>query len=320
MIRMEPRKPIYYDGLFKIEDGFNASMPIITKIIHEEFKGYTFNQHNNGDHFLDDTNRKRIVVRFESAFFHIFFHVLGPILYEYKQDKNIEVILLHPSKEKDIFHNSGLFVINVLRKYGIPYSVVQTHSIYPPIVRNFYYYEETELCGEFIRCLDEMVEGYRDLSISNDKKIYVSRQKKQNMMATQLHQMSQEEIDKLEFKDDLRIDNEEYLENLLRANGFEICTPEMFNSIEDQIKYFDKAKIIVSLSGSGLTNLLFMRKNTTIIELSTTQLLKQNIEFHFHFYLISSLFSEKIYVSVPNVTRKYDKIEKELERFIKIYD
>lgn len=320
MIRMKPLEPIYHEGLFKIEDGFNASLPIITKITDEEFKSYTFNQHNNGDHFLDDDGRKRIVVRFESAFFHIFFHVLAPILYEYEQNKNIEIILLHSSKEKDIFRSSGIFVIDVLKKYKIPYHVVQTHSIYPPIIRNFYYYQSTELCGEFIQCLDRMIDGYRDLSTSNDKKIYISRQGKQNLSVTQLHLMTKEDIDKLEFKDDLRIDNEEKLEDLLSKNGFEIFYPEMFENIEDQIKYFDKAKIILSLSGSGLTNLLFMRNNTKIIELSTLQLVRQNIEFHPQFYLIASLFSQKTYISIPNVERKYDRIEEQLKEILMLVD
>lgn len=320
MIRMNPVEPIYYDGLFKIEDGFNASRPIITKVTDKEFISYTFDQHNNGDHFSEETNKKRIVIRFNSAFFHIFTDVIAPILYEYEQDPNIEIILLHASKEKDIFNSSGFFVINFLKKYKIPFNVVQIHSKYPPVIRNFYYYETIELCGKFMQCLDNFISRYRNLSIPNNKKIYISRQRQQNVFAAQLNQMSQEEINKLDFKDDLRIDNEERLEEMLKSHGFEIYQPEMFDSIEKQIEYFDQAKIIVALSGSGLTNLIFMRNNTAIIELSTSQLVRKNIEFHYHFYLIASLFSYKTYISIPNLERKYDKIEEELERLIKIYD
>lgn len=321
MITMSPKDlPIYYEGLFKIEDGFSASKPIITQITDEEFNSYPFNYHNNGDTFQYDSERKRIVIRFESAFFHVFFHVLAPILYEYEINNNIEVILLHSSKEKDIFNNSGIFVVKVLKKYNIPYYFVQTHLVYPPVIKNFYYYEHVELCGDFIKSLDGLIDTYRDFSKPNDKKIYVSREGKQNMLGTQLYLLSDEEISQLEIKDDLRIDHEEKLEDFLIKNGFEIYTEGMFENIEDQIKYFDKAKLIVSLSGSGLTNILFLRENTKVIELSTTQLARTRVEFHFHFYLIASLFSRKTYISIPNVQRKYDKIEEELKRIIGAYD
>lgn len=313
MIRMLPAEPTYYEGTYKIEDGFNATKPIITKF--DDYESYSFDERNNTDAILHDT-KKRIVIRYDAQFFHSFFHTLAPILYEYKKDKEIEVILLQPSKEKDIFKSSGIFIIEVLRRYGIAYQVVQTHSKYPPIISNFYYYEKVELCGEFIKCLDEFVDYYRDHSLTNNKMVYVSREGKQNLLATQLDFMSQEDINKLDFTDDFRIDDEVKLEGLMESLGFEIVYTGRFKSIEEQIKFFDQVGIVVALSGSGLTNLLFMREGTKVVELSTTQLLRRNIEFHFHFYLISTIFSKKTYISVPNVDRKYDKIEGRVKEII----
>ena len=130
--------------------------------------------------------------------------------------------------------------------------------------------------------------------------------------------MTEEEKANLPFLDDLRIDNEDELEKLLRNNGFEIVDGETFTELEDQIRFFDQAKVIVALSGSGLTNSLFLREGTTVIELTTTQLVKKKIEFHYHFYLIATLFTDKLYISIPNVSRKFNKIKNEIERVLKV--
>lgn len=314
MIRYEPRDPVYYEDLHKIEDGFDAQTPQILKM-----NGYVFNEKekNNTDFFIDGFTRK-VVVRFESSFFHAFFHTLGPILYEHSKDPGVEIILLQSSKEKDAFSTSGNFITKVLRDLKIKYTVVQTHSVYPPVLNNFYYYENVELCGAYIKCLNDVINKYRDISKENNKKIYITRGKRENLSVTQVHLMTEEEKKNLPFLDDLRIDNEDELEDLLRNNGFEIVNGETFTELEDQIRFFDQAKVIVALSGSGLTNSLFLRDGATVIELTTTQLVKKNIEFHYHFYLIATIFTDKIYISIPNVSRKFDKIKNEIERMLKI--
>jgi hypothetical protein len=318
MIRQSPVDTVHYPGIYTIEDDFNAGKPIITEISKEDWnnKDFRLEKIQYADNFFEETKFKKIVVRFETNFFHSLLNTLAPILWEYKKDPDIEVILLHPSKELSAFHSTGSFVVQVLRNYNIKFSVTQIHSKYPPIFSNFYYYENIEMCGEYINILEDLISKYRNKSLPNNKKVYISRGSKQNLSVTQLHQMTKEEIEKLPYQDDLRIDDEISVENLFKKHGFEIVDTDIFKTVEDQIRFFDQVQVVAGLSGSGLTNLLFMRDKTTVIELSTIQIVRQRAEFHYHFFLIATLWANKKYISIPNISREYGKIEYDLEKML----
>jgi len=318
MIRQHPVEPVHYKSICVVEDDFNAGKPIITEILKDEWHSEEFRMRiiKHADTFMDENGLRKIVIRFETEFFHSLLNTIAPILWEYKQDPNMEVILLHTSKEISAFESSGTFIVQVLRNYNIKFSVTQTHSKYPPIMSNFYYYDKIEMCGDYINILEELFNTYRDMALPNNKKVYVTRNGHQNISATQLHLMSEEAKKELPFLNDLRIDDEVSLENLFRSYGFEIVNPKNFKTLEDQIRFFDQVEVIAGLSGSGLTNLLFMRDKTTVIELSTIQVVKQKIEFHYHFFLLATLWANKKYISVPNISREYGKIEYELKRML----
>ena len=64
-----------------------------------------------------------------------------------------------------------------------------------------------------------------------------------------------------------KILNEADLIEKLRKQGFEIINPQHYE-ILDQMKIFSEADIIISPHGSNLTNIIFCKKGTKIIELS----------------------------------------------------
>ena len=71
-----------------------------------------------------------------------------------------------------------------------------------------------------------------------------------------------------------RMDNYKYLEDFFEKYNFEIIDNinEFYAFSEnfiDQINFFNEVKTLISVSGSGLTNSLFMQKNTNLIELIT---------------------------------------------------
>ena len=69
---------------------------------------------------------------------------------------------------------------------------------------------------------------------------------------------------------ELRINNENQLENLFINIGYEsIYAPEKFKNFEEQINYFNEVKTLVAISSSGLANSLFMQPQTTLFELQT---------------------------------------------------
>jgi hypothetical protein len=70
------------------------------------------------------------------------------------------------------------------------------------------------------------------------------------------------------FQDDLRMHNESELEAFFSERGYEIIEPETkFKTIMEQIDYMRQVKTLVSVTSSGLTNMLFMKPNQTVIEI-----------------------------------------------------
>jgi len=75
-----------------------------------------------------------------------------------------------------------------------------------------------------------------------------------------------------------KILNEADLINKLRQQGFEIINPQHFE-IPEQMKIFSNAEVIVAPHGSNLSNIIFCKKGTKIIEISPklNNLYEQNI-------------------------------------------
>ena len=61
------------------------------------------------------------------------------------------------------------------------------------------------------------------------------------------------------------IDNNDEIENLMRSRGFDIVLPEK-HSVQEQAALFANARVIVAPHGAGLTNIVFCRPGTKIIE------------------------------------------------------
>jgi capsular polysaccharide biosynthesis protein len=79
-----------------------------------------------------------------------------------------------------------------------------------------------------------------------------------------------EKIDRLYVSRELairrKIINEQEIQSVLIRYGFTIFHPEKFNFLE-QVAIFSRVKYLVGTHGSGLTNLLFMGKDTSVLEL-----------------------------------------------------
>lgn len=65
--------------------------------------------------------------------------------------------------------------------------------------------------------------------------------------------------------------NNDEIEEYLKRRGFEVIQPELM-SLEEQVKSFYNAKIIIAASGAALTNIIFCRPQTKIIVLFNNKL------------------------------------------------
>lgn len=156
----------------------------------------------------------------------------------------------------------------------------------------------------------------RTANATPSKKTYLSR----NKVNVQLFEFKDQDVDSVN-KMVTRVHDEKSLEAYFKSKGFDVVCPEDFSSFEEQINYFNNVKTLVSLSGGGSLNCIFMQPQTTVIEL-TTYLTTPSIdefsdgkfiESHHHFF--SSVCHEKdiFYHSVKNEEKLSKKIIDKLE-------
>jgi capsular polysaccharide biosynthesis protein len=123
----------------------------------------------------------------------------------------------------------------------------------------------------------------------------------------------------LKFYSDLRIDNEAELEKYFEKRGVEIIYPENFKTFKDQVRFFNEVKTVISLSGSGLTNAVFMKPGTTMIEIITplTALVANSIdskkkfdgeEAIHHYYSVIAYDKNQKYLGVPNQNQSAQEV------------
>jgi capsular polysaccharide biosynthesis protein len=113
-----------------------------------------------------------------------------------------------------------------------------------------------------------------------------------------------------------RIDNEEMLIKYFASIGFEHTDQNHFANINDQIKFFYETKIVCGLTGSGLTNMLFMKDFQTVIELvslmefpgpNDLEPIKEEIH---DFYKMMAFDKKHTLINIPNMNKKHEDLTK----------
>lgn len=117
-----------------------------------------------------------------------------------------------------------------------------------------------------------------------------------------------------------RIYDENLVEKHLASYGFESVQVESMNSIKDQIKLMMSTAVLVSPSGTGLTNCLFMPDNGLMVELrveigsrgGSHRLTKEYFDF--------SAAKQHMYLAIDVQDKQGTTAVKKLDRFFKLFD
>jgi capsular polysaccharide biosynthesis protein len=162
------------------------------------------------------------------------------------RDKLDELVLLLPESYKDIdFVMGSLEPFAVKKIYFIPEgkSVLVKRLCLPAIKPHCDSYDYEKLRGIRNLYLDFFQSGkIRDIDLG--ERIYLSRRKASRK----------------------KVLNEVEVEDIMRKHGFSIVYNEDFTFLE-QIGIYSHASYLVSIHGSGLTNMLFMREGAGILEI-----------------------------------------------------
>ena len=153
--------------------------------------------------------------------------------YDKKIDSNIDNIIIGNLFLKDP-------IVTLLKKLNINKKLVNINSK-TKIFKNSYFVSNKNVrkTNDFYRLY------FMDSNLKQTKNIYISRKDSNHR----------------------KINNEDELINYLKQFDFEIYELSKLTFLE-QIKIFNQAKMIVSMHGASLTNLMFCHPQTTVVEIT----------------------------------------------------
>jgi capsular polysaccharide biosynthesis protein len=254
MFESELQKKIHATVLYESSDAIYTYDGILLKkfsihdssIINEKTKQllkykYPLNLLKNGKFKRIKSDSKTVVVTnyYWPGYFHWLTETLTKLVAVKDSLKNNTLLLPEPKFE---FHSASLkpflpekVIYLKPNEYTKPNTTIYLSYTAPPGNYNKQYINEVA---------QTIKDYYADTKIVGDDKIYISRKKALKR----------------------RIANEEAVESLLKSFGFKCVAMEDF-SFAEQVNICFNAKCLISLHGAGLTNMMFMNKNSKVVEL-----------------------------------------------------
>lgn len=289
----------------------------------------------NGASVLDlSSNAKKIIVYVNHSPYHLINDIVGDVCWFLDQSNDHEVILNVEFENHQTTtapgRDSRKYVVDILQMLSDEYKTrVSIHSLatYDAVI-----VDNLQIDSLPISMSDRTLSSYnffkKVLGLSTDiiptRKVYLSRRYNSGQRFLALHNGKDIEIDHDRIKD------EDLLEEYFSKKGFEIVRPEEFSSFTEQARFFSEVSTIVSVTSSGLTNLIFMQPGQVVVELMTLlplingrmSLVETNppkfeveeyiLEAH-HFYKTMSYTKNHTYVSAPNIDKRPETIIKFIE-------
>lgn len=254
----------------------NPGLPLYRPNISTQLGSYnTFN-------FISDKNK--IFITLSANYYHFHNDSIACLLEQYEKTPNcvlvIDTSLLY---NKDV--NFYTFFLKALNDLKIEYVLIDCTLDTIIHANNFYimYMPSIGLTDSSNIVFNFYKKYINDLSVPAYRKVYLDR------------------------KNNSRLQDDSLLKDYLKKNNFEIIFAENFNNFQEQINYFYTVKTLISVTGAGLTNAMFMQENSNIIELTTPFSVihpflnnKMTNEIH-HFYNLITYFKNQQYLCIPNI-------------------
>ena len=241
-------------------------------------KNFENTEKNN---FIDLISFKQnLILNLEYNYYHFLVDQLPFILIELIKNNNLKIIFINNYRKTTNFHN---YVFEKLKEYNVDFLIINLKENEFIKINNYYIYNRYD--PNFYNRNENDPELVRNFLKQNKKiiphrKIYISRKWIENSAEFFADEKKiKKENNYMAYKNfnctNRRIDNYTYLEIFFEKHNFEIIDDinkfyAFSENFIDQINFFDEVKTLVSLTGSGLTNAIFMQENTNIIELLST--------------------------------------------------
>ena len=256
---------------------------------------------------------KTVVLFLNVDIFHFFFNGIGTTIREHKKNKDTVFVFIVKHADDLLKHSYCRFLKDFLEYHKIKYHIVDTSKVKYIKVTNVFYYiprgmhPNEDMSNDIFNYFIPFV---KNKDVKPFRKIYFSRSKVSDHSLDML--FGGKYPNSFLFNTDKRIDDEAELELFLKNNGYEIIMPELIDNFIDQVNLMYEAKELVSLTGSGLMNMIFMQRNQKIVELSTPLIVHGETSLHPFYYEISYI-SNHIYTNIPH-NRSTNQVKKALKK------
>jgi hypothetical protein len=277
-------------------------------------------------------NRKKLVVSMVNSFYHSLLDNISEVIYAIESYPKHEVIIDFSETEYNfenidhqdfVYHNVFLYFLETLKAKKIKYRLVNLKQYEVIYMNNF---RVVGYLFDTIQKADTVYEFFKS-RISNPevkphRKIFLSRS---------LTTGREYDAPTLTCSNDNRIDDHEKLDDFFASMGYEIVRTEQLGSFQEQLDLFYQAKVLASITGSGLANAAFMQPGQTLIEIVTPLVVpvgspgrKKDItdpyyvqELH-NFYKNLAFYKNHTYLGIHNETRSFKTLKNTIENDPKI--
>jgi capsular polysaccharide biosynthesis protein len=253
--------------------------------------------------FLED-GKTYVIMLITESYHHFFLNLIIPALLVLKElgHKDLHFVLCEQGTANKQ-NNFDSIVIELLQENKISYTKVSDFQFDYINAKNFIPINGSDVEIGIPLLYNYLTDKYSVTPETPNKKIYVSRKKY--------------------LAQDIRIDNEEALENYFMTKGFQIVYPEEIATFRQQFELFNSCSTLAGLTGSGITSLLFMQENQEVIEivselrsgasLADDGSLIINYSTHDHYKEFSVLKNHR-YLSVSNIEKQADLVIDRLDK------
>jgi hypothetical protein len=268
--------------------------------------------------------KPKLVVSIVNSFYHAVLDSMSELLYSLEKHPDYNVVIdvseiwdgLHADHNFwDIFNT----LVETLREEGTEVNLVRLKEYEVIYIDNFRIVEFIYESGR----KSDLVHAFFKKKVTNPdvkphKSVFVSRAlgiEREDVVA-----------EGLSYLNDRRIDDHLALERYFASLGYDIIHAEKFSSFQEQLDYFYSVKTIVGITGSGLTNAVFMQPGGMMFELVTPLIVPVPFpgeakdttkpffvqEVH-NFYKNIAYYQNHTFACVQNPSRSFEEFTKTVE-------
>jgi hypothetical protein len=242
--------------------------------------------------FLED-GKTYVIMEDRSNFHHFLINLMMPalIVLEELGQEGLHFVLCNLNVREGS-ENFDSLLVELLQEKGIGYTQIDSTDFDYINAKNFIPINGADVEAGIPLLYNYLTNKYNIGTETPNKKIYISRK---NFLSQ-----------------DIRIDDEEVLENYFIEKGFQVVYPENISTFKEQFELFNSCSTLAGLSGSGITSLIFMQENQEIIEIVSELLVGSTLAddetrifeygIHDHYREFSIMKNHK-YSSVPNLEK-----------------